>query len=129
MVLLDALVIAAALIGAYFFRFGVLPMPPGIGAPAFAPYLYPVPVVIVLWLIVLKALGLYGRRGKHFGGDTIFALLGAVLLGSVFLGAVGFVYRGFSYSRLVLAVAATFAFVGFGAARAAAVSVRNYLLR
>jgi exopolysaccharide biosynthesis polyprenyl glycosylphosphotransferase len=129
LVLLDALVIAAALIGAYFFRFGVLPMPPGIGAPAFEPYLYPVPVVIVLWLIVLKALGLYGRRGTRFGGDTIFALLGAVLLGSVFLGAVGFVYRGFSYSRLVLAVAATFTFVGFCLVRAAAVSTRNYFLR
>ena len=125
---LDALVIAVALVGAYFFRFGVLPMPAGIGAPAFEPYLYPVPVVIVLWLIVLKALGLYGLRGKRFGGDTIFALLGAVILGSVFLGAVGFVYRGFSYSRLVLAVAATFAFVGFCLVRAAAVSARNYFL-
>jgi len=129
LVLLDALVIAAALIGAYFFRFGFLPMPPGIGTPAFEPYLYPLPVVIVLWLIVLKALGLYGRRGKRFGGDTVFALLGAVLLGSVFLGAVGFVYRGFSYSRVVLAVAAAFAFVGFNLVRAAAVSVRNYFLR
>ena len=129
LVLLDALVIAAALVGAYFFRFGVLPMPPGIGTPAVEPYLYPLPVVIVLWLIVLKALGLYGRRGKNFGGETIFALLGAVLLGSVFLGAVGFVYRGFSYSRLVLAVAAAFTFVGFCLVRAAAVSVRNYFLR
>jgi exopolysaccharide biosynthesis polyprenyl glycosylphosphotransferase len=129
LVLLDAAVIAGALIGAYFFRFGLLPMPPGIGTPALAPYLYPLPVVVVLWLIVLKALGLYGRRGKHFGGDTIFALLGAVLLGSVFLGAVGFVYRGFSYSRLVLAVAAAFAFLGFCLVRAAALSLRNYFLR
>ncbi len=129
LVSLDALVIVVALIGAYFFRFGLLPMPPGIGQPPFEPYLYPVPVVIVLWLIILKALGLYGRRGRNFGWDSIFALLGAVLLGLVFLGAVGFVYRGFSYSRLVLAVAGTFAFLGFCVARAAAVRVRAYLLR
>ena len=102
LVLLDALVIAAALVGAYFFRFGVLPMPSGIGTPAFEPYLYPLPVVIVLWLIVLKALGLYGRRGKNFGGETVFALLGAVLLGSVFFilafgpgGSGGFRFRRF----------------------------------
>ncbi len=129
LVLLDALVIVVALIGAYFFRFGILPMPPGIGQPPFEPYLYPVPVVVVLWLIILKALGLYGRRGRDFGWDSIFALLGAVLLGLVFLGAVGFVYRGFSYSRLVLAVAGTFAFLGFCVARAAAVKVRARLLR
>jgi exopolysaccharide biosynthesis polyprenyl glycosylphosphotransferase len=129
LVLLDALVIVVALIGAYFFRFGILPMSPGIGQPPFEPYLYPVPVVVVLWLIILKALGLYGRRGRDFGWDSIFALLGAVLLGLVFLGAVGFVYRGFSYSRLVLAVAGTFAFLGFCVARAAAVKVRARLLR
>jgi exopolysaccharide biosynthesis polyprenyl glycosylphosphotransferase len=129
LVSLDALVIIVALIGAYFFRFGLLPMPPGIGQPPFDPYLYTVPVVIVLWLIILKALGLYGRRGRNFGWDSIFALLGAVLLGLVFLGAVGFVYRGFSYSRTVLAIAGTFAFLGFCVARAAAVQVRAHLLR
>lgn len=129
LVSLDALVIVLALIGAYFFRFGILPMPPGIGQPPFEPYLYPVPVVVVLWLIIQKALGLYGRRGRNFGWDSIFALLGAVLLGLVFLGAVGFVYRGFSYSRLVLAIAGTFAFLGFCVARAAAVQIRAQLLR
>ncbi len=127
--LLDALAIAAAFAGAYFFRFGVLPMLPGIGRPAFEPYLYPLPVVVVLLLVILKALGLYGRRARNFGWDTIFALLGAVLLGAVFLGAVGFVYRGFSYSRLVLAVAAAFAFGGLCVARGAAVYVRGYLLK
>jgi len=129
LLLLDALVIVVAFVGAYFFRFNLLPMLPGIGRPPFEPYLYPLPVVIVLWVIVLKALGLYGRRGRNFGWDTVFALLGAVLLGLVFLGAVGFVYRGFSYSRLVLAVAAAFAFVGMSAARAGAVYFRGYLLR
>lgn len=127
--LLDALVIVVAFAGAYFFRFGLLPMLPGIGRPPFEPYLYPLPVVVVLWLTILKALGLYGRRGRNFGWDTIFALLGGVLLGSVFLGAVGFVYRGFSYSRLVLVVAAAFAFVGLCAARAVAVYGRGYLLK
>jgi exopolysaccharide biosynthesis polyprenyl glycosylphosphotransferase len=127
--LLDALVIVVAFAGAYFFRFGLLPMLPGIGRPPFEPYLYPLPVVVVLWLTIMKALGLYGNRGRNFGWDTIFALLGGVLLGSVFLGAVGFVYRGFSYSRLVLIVAAAFAFVGLCAARAIAVYGRGYLLK
>jgi exopolysaccharide biosynthesis polyprenyl glycosylphosphotransferase len=127
--LLDALVIVVSFAGAYFFRFGLLPMLPGMGRPPFEPYLYPLPVVVVLWLTILKALGLYGRRGRNFGWDTIFALLGGVLLGSVFLGAVGFVYRGFSYSRLVLVVAAAFAFVGLCAARAVAVYGRGYLLK
>jgi exopolysaccharide biosynthesis polyprenyl glycosylphosphotransferase len=129
LLLVDALVMAVAFAGAYFFRFGVLPMMPGIGRPPFEPYLYTLPVVVVLWLVVLKALGLYGRRARSFGWDTIFALLGAILLGAVFLGAVGFIYRGFSYSRLVLAVAAVFAFMGLCVARAAAVYVRGYLLK
>lgn len=127
--LLDALVIVVAFAGAYFFRFGLVPMLPGIGRPPFEPYLYPLPVVVVLWLTILKALGLYGRRGRNFGWDTIFALLGGVLLGSVFLSAVGFVYRGFSYSRLVLLVAAGFAFVGLCVVRAVAVYGRGYLLK
>jgi exopolysaccharide biosynthesis polyprenyl glycosylphosphotransferase len=127
--LLDASVIAAAFAGAYFLRFGLLPMLPGIGRPAFEPYLYPLPVVVVLLLVILKALGLYGRRARNFGWDTIFALLGAILLGAVFLGAVGFVYRGFSYSRLVLAVAAVLAFGGLCLARGAAVYVRGCLLK
>jgi exopolysaccharide biosynthesis polyprenyl glycosylphosphotransferase len=129
LVITDVAVIATALVGAYFFRFTVLPLPPGIGAPTLEPYLYPLPVVIVLWLVVFKALGLYGRRGRSFGWDTIFALFGGVLLGSVFLGALGFIYRGFSYSRLVLLVAAAFAFVGIGLARAAVVRFRDYLLK
>jgi len=127
--LLDALVIIVAFAGAYFFRFDLLPMFPGIGRPPFEPYLYPLPVVVVLWLTVLKALGLYDRRARNFGWDTIFALLGGVLLGSVFLGAVGFIYRGFSYSRLVLVVAAVFAFMGLCVVRAVAVYVRGYLLK
>lgn len=127
--ILDALVIMVALLGAYFFRFAALPMTPGIGQPPLQPYLYPLPVVAVLWLIVFKAVGLYGRRGRKFGWDTIFGLLGAVLVGSVFLSAVGFVYRGFSYSRLVLVIGAAFAFLGLCVARAAAVHLRAYLLR
>jgi exopolysaccharide biosynthesis polyprenyl glycosylphosphotransferase len=126
---LDALVIVVAFAGAYFFRFSMLPMIPGMGRPPFEPYLYPLPVVVILMLTIMKALGLYGRRARSFGWDTIFVLLGGVLLGSVFLSAVGFVYRGFSYSRLVLLVAAAFVFVGLCVVRAVAVYGRGYLLK
>ena len=125
----DAAVVVASFVTAYYFRFAAVPLMPGVGQPSFEPYLYPLPVVVALWLVMLKALGLYGRYRDRFGFDTLLALFGVTLLGTVFLGAVGFVYRGFSYSRLVLATAAVFTFAGLVLARAVAVQVRGYLLQ
>jgi len=126
---LDAAVIAGAYVAAYFFRFKFLPLSPGIGPPPFSPYLYPLPVVLALWLVVLKALGLYDRYRIRFNVEAVATLGLACLMGSVFMSAGGFVYRGYSYSRLVVAVAASFAFVGLAVTRSVALGVRAALLK
>jgi exopolysaccharide biosynthesis polyprenyl glycosylphosphotransferase len=125
----DAVAIAVAYIAAYYFRFAFIPLAPGIGQPPLAPYLYPLPVVVGLWLIILKALGLYDRHRTRLSGNAVIALLISVLLGAVLLSAGGFVYRGFSYSRLVVLTTAAFAFVALGVARALVLAVRGALLR
>jgi len=126
---LDAGVIAASYIAAYYFRFSFIPLAEGIAAPPFAPYLYPLPVVVALWLIIMKALGLYDRRRAHLDIDALGALFFACFLGALILSAGGFVYRGYSYSRLVVLITAAFAFAGLWAARAVALLVRRQLLR
>jgi len=121
--------VTAAFLAAYFFRFGFLPLLPGIGRPSLAPYIYPLPLVTLLWLVTLKAFGFYNRRRGRMDLEAATALAGVTLLVAVSLGAVGFIYRGFSYSRLVLATAAAFTFFGLLISRTAASRVRAALLR
>ena len=101
--LLDAAVIGAAFVLAYYVRFsGFLPM--FYGAPRLEPYLIPLPLITVVWLIIIKAFGLYNRRRLRFSFDTVYSVLGAALFGALIVVAVGFFYRGFSYSRLVVII-------------------------
>lgn len=126
---LDVAVVSLSFLAAYFFRFTFLPLLPGIGRPSLLPYVYPLPLVVILWVVTLKAFGFYGRRRARVDLDAATALIGVNLLGAVLLGAVGFVYRGFSYSRAVLATAIFFSYVGLLIARAVAGSIRATLLR
>jgi exopolysaccharide biosynthesis polyprenyl glycosylphosphotransferase len=126
--LLDAAVISGAFVLAYYVRFsGFLPM--FYGAPRIEPYLIPLPLITVVWLIIIKAFGLYDRRLQRFSLDTFYSLLGAVLFGALVVVAVGFFYRGFSYSRLVVIIGAVFVFAGLSLNRIIIAQVRLILLR
>ncbi|UCE27730.1 MAG: undecaprenyl-phosphate glucose phosphotransferase [Candidatus Coatesbacteria bacterium] len=125
---LDATVICAAFVLAYYVRFsGFLPM--FYGAPRLEPYLIPLPLITIIWLIIIKAFGLYDRRRLRFSFDTFYSVLGAALFGALIVVAVGFFYRGFSYSRLVVIIGALFVFSGLSLNRIIIAQVRLVLLR
>ncbi|MHB8507640.1 MAG: undecaprenyl-phosphate glucose phosphotransferase [Candidatus Dormibacteria bacterium] len=99
----DALGVAAALVLAYRYRFYVDRIPiPGVEVPNFVPYVRGIPV---LWAAVIPALAAnrayVQKRGRSFV-DEVYSLVGGVGMGSVLLLAAMSLYRGFSYSRLVV---------------------------
>jgi len=126
--LLDAAVIGAAFVLAYYVRFsGFLPM--FYGAPRLEPYLIPLPLITVVWLVIIKAFGLYDRRRLRFSFDTLYSVAGAALFGALIVVAVGFFYRGFSYSRLVVIIGAVLVFAGLSLNRIIIAQIRLILLR
>ncbi len=98
---LDAVAVTAGVLIAYNYRFHRIPIP-GTEPPAFQPYLAAVPAVIVIFLITFGFSSVYRiRRGAPFL-DEIFAIIGASVVSGLICLAVMSLYRGFSYSRLVL---------------------------
>ena len=99
----DALCIAIALLVAYNYRFHLDPIPiPGTEPPAFNRYIAAIPVVILVILVSLAVNRAYTQpRGRAFI-DEVYGLIGGIAVGSVVLLAVMALYRGFSYSRLVV---------------------------
>ena len=99
----DLVAILAALILAYNYRFRVDRIPiPGTEPPAFGYYLAAAPVVALIFVLTFAASGVYRiRRGRPFL-DELFSIIGAAALAGVIILALMSIYRGFSYSRLVL---------------------------
>jgi len=100
---LDAVSVGAAVLLAYNYRFHLDRIPiPGNEPPAFLAYLAAMPAVITIFLLTFVFSGIYRiRRGRPFF-DELFAIIGASVLAGLMTLAVMSLYRGFSYSRLVL---------------------------
>ncbi|UCF78185.1 MAG: undecaprenyl-phosphate glucose phosphotransferase, partial [Candidatus Eiseniibacteriota bacterium] len=58
-------------------------------------------VVMLVWLLIFRALGLYGTKRNAGRIDEVYLVVKGVTLGMLAVMAVAFMYRGFSYSRLV----------------------------
>jgi len=102
----DAAVIAGSFFLAWWLRFGsgLLAFEPP--APPLNAYLK-VPVFSVLAaLLVFNYLGLYQRRWAVVGSGDPSRILRGVVMATALVFAVGFLYRSFSYSRLVLGLMA-----------------------
>jgi exopolysaccharide biosynthesis polyprenyl glycosylphosphotransferase len=99
----DLVAILAAMILAYNYRYRVDRIPvPGTEPPAFGYYLAAAPVVALIFVVTFAASGVYRiRRGRPFL-DEFFSIIGAAALAGVIILALMSIYRGFSYSRLVL---------------------------
>ncbi len=107
----DLLATAAALLLAYWLRFTVQIVPVTKGIPELAPYLRLLPVAAVLWPLVFYFQGLYqGRRFRSRFDEALRALVAVALAAALLTAALTF-YRGFSYSRVVLAIFAALDFV------------------
>jgi exopolysaccharide biosynthesis polyprenyl glycosylphosphotransferase len=99
----DLVAILAAMILAYNYRYRVDRIPiPGTEPPAFGAYLAAAPVVALIFVLTFASSGVYRiRRGRPLL-DEFFSIIGAAALAGVIILALMSIYRGFSYSRLVL---------------------------
>ena len=101
LMLADVTLIAASWLAAYWLRFHTgLPAP--LGVPEFQAYLYPIAVIVPLWLLLFRSHGLYeplrtGSLLSEAGG-----VIRATALGVVLLVALSFFARSYYYSRGVV---------------------------
>jgi exopolysaccharide biosynthesis polyprenyl glycosylphosphotransferase len=100
---LDVLSLLGGALIAYNYRFHVDRIPiPGSEPPSIVPYLAAAPVVALIFVVTFASSGVYRiRRGRPFL-DELFSIIGAAALAGVVTLALMSLYRGFSYSRLVL---------------------------
>jgi exopolysaccharide biosynthesis polyprenyl glycosylphosphotransferase len=94
----------AALWAAYGLRFRAEIVLATKGVPDAALYYRLFPLIAVLWPIVFYFYGLYHVRRHRSRVDEGLAVLVATGLATLLLTALATLYRGFSYSRLVLAL-------------------------
>jgi len=89
---------------AWWIRFDSGWMPVAQSVPPMGPYLAKLPYAMAAWLIVMNYAGLYRRRAFVVGRGDTGALVVTAVVATGLVFALGFVYRGFSYSRLILAL-------------------------
>ncbi|HUY08210.1 MAG TPA: sugar transferase [Candidatus Dormibacteraeota bacterium] len=126
----DALAVAAGALVGFQFRFYLSGVPiPGTQVPSFHAYLLAVPVVAALWVLTFAFTGRYRLSLGQSFVDEILGAVGSVALFVVVALALEGLYRGFPYSRLVLADAAVAAVLLFIAERALIRLVQGAMLR
>ncbi|HVC23325.1 MAG TPA: sugar transferase [Candidatus Dormibacteraeota bacterium] len=126
----DGLAVAAGALIGFQYRFYLSGVPiPGNQVPSFQAYLLAVPVVAALWVLTFAFTARYRvHLGQSFV-DEILGSAGSVALFVVVALALEGLYRGFPYSRLVLADAAVAALLLFVGERALIRLVQGALLR
>ncbi len=102
----DLAVLTASFCFAYWVRFGSGWMAFRPPAPSFDDYLHALPFTLFAWLVALNYAGLYQRRAHVVGGYAAPKLLGAAFASTLLITAGGFLYRDYSYSRLILGIMA-----------------------
>ncbi|MDQ6748538.1 MAG: undecaprenyl-phosphate glucose phosphotransferase, partial [Candidatus Dormibacteraeota bacterium] len=101
----DALFIALAVLASYWYRYhsGLDRIPvPGESAPDFKRYLAAIPVVVVVMIVTLFLNRAYIQARGRALLDESYGIIGGLALGAVLLLAIMALYRGFSYSRLMV---------------------------
>ncbi|MFO0687678.1 MAG: undecaprenyl-phosphate glucose phosphotransferase [Myxococcota bacterium] len=101
--LLDLTLVALAWLAAYGLRFHAgIPAP--LGTPPLAAYLYPLPLILPLFLVVFHAHGLYQARRMDSPLGEAGAVVRATAVAILLLAAATFFARGQAYSRLVIGI-------------------------
>jgi exopolysaccharide biosynthesis polyprenyl glycosylphosphotransferase len=127
--LLDAILIVASFVLAYFVRFKILLFITPESLPVFEHYLKVLVFVTVLWLAIFKLIGLY--EGKKYSNliDELAAMFLAITTATLALLGLLFLYREFWFSRLVIVNAWWIAFCLLGFSRAALFELRRLARR
>jgi exopolysaccharide biosynthesis polyprenyl glycosylphosphotransferase len=97
----DALIVAVAIVAAYWYRYHLDRIPQVTSQPlAFGPYLAAIPVVIVIYWFAMAINGQYRSwRGRTLV-DQLFAMGSGTALAAILILAGMSLYRGFQYARL-----------------------------
>jgi Undecaprenyl-phosphate glucose phosphotransferase len=107
----DLFVISGAWLGAYLLRFNTGLAAP-LGVPPAIEYVYPLAVILPLYLGLFQSHGLYEARRMDSALGEASAVIRATAMGVMVLAAITFFVRSYSYSRLVIAFFAVLAPVG-----------------
>lgn len=101
----DITALFLSVVAAYFLRFDLLISMISTGdKPDFIAYLHALVLIIPVYVLFLKAYGLYGRLRAIRRVEEMFITAKAATFSTVILMAVTFFYRDFSYSRIYLVV-------------------------
>jgi Undecaprenyl-phosphate glucose phosphotransferase len=98
----DGALVVAAWLGAYWLRFqsGLFAVP--LGVPELRQYLYPLAVIVPLWMLLFRSHGLYEPQRTGALLSEAGTVLRASATGVVLLITVTFFERSYSYSRGVV---------------------------
>src|SRR3990167_3779790 len=107
----DVLSIVASFCVAYKFRFSGVLLPLHKGIPLFENYLRAMVIVVPIYLFIFRWYKLYYPQRHIRRIQELLNLVKAVTIAAVILMALTFIYREFSYSRMVLLFAWVFTIV------------------
>jgi exopolysaccharide biosynthesis polyprenyl glycosylphosphotransferase len=103
--ILDILLIYLSFTLAYWARFYLPIIPVTKGIPDFIKYQRVIPIIMLIWILVFRQYGLYNLKDSVPSFDEFFRVMKVVTISTIFTMAATFLYREFSYSRVVLAYA------------------------
>ncbi|OGW79513.1 MAG: undecaprenyl-phosphate glucose phosphotransferase [Omnitrophica bacterium RIFCSPLOWO2_12_FULL_44_17] len=98
----DIIGILAGYFVAYWFRFSGIIVPIQKGIPAFHVYYHTVAIIIPFYLIIFRSYRLYQPERHYRRIYELLTVVKAVTAGTILAMALTFIYREFSYSRVVL---------------------------
>lgn len=102
---IDILAIETAFLISYWLRFDTLLFDQfgwtEADAPPFRTYFLGSLVVIVVWLMLFQSRRMYSPRRSVSLADELFAIIRVVSLGMLMIACAAFLYRDFSFSRIV----------------------------
>ena len=101
LVVSDSLAILSSWLLAYFIRFELQIFPVTLGVPPLARYVEALVPIWIVFMISIRALGLYRPRGDKPGTGEVLSILKVTSFSVLVLTALTFFYREFSYSRIV----------------------------
>ncbi len=101
LVVSDSLAILSSWLLAYTIRFELQFFPVTLGVPPLSRYVEALVPIWIVFMISIRAFGLYRPRGDKPGGSEALAILKVTSFSVLVLTALTFFYREFSYSRIV----------------------------
>lgn len=100
----DLLMVNFAFLFSYWFRFesGIIPVMHGI--PHISEYIKPLPIMSVLLIFIIRSFDLYSLKRRLSILDEFFTIIKAMTVSIIVFMAATFVYRDFTYSRVMLLI-------------------------